>query len=417
MRIFLAISVMCFIVALSYGLLKKIVIKEDLVSELVTAENVIDADSEELQQKPAAKVNRDIVLVSKFLKNESLYEKLNKLSIGAQQRYKLIQAIRSVFDVKSIKPGMSFVLSKTHDNQLKSFKLQLSVEKFIFVDCLQEGSWQASIEKIDLDTIVYSYSGSVEVSLWESALQSGLGSVAIDKMVDIFAYQIDFARQVRKADTWNLIIEKKMSADKFIRWGRVLVAQYSNQGRVYDAIRYTNTKGDVDYYDRQGLSVKGLFLKSPIKYKRISSRFSHKRFHPVLGIKRPHLGVDYAAKTGTPIAVVGDGLVLRANYSRSGGKSILIKHSRVYRTAYKHLHRFAKGIRKGKRVKQGQIIGYVGSTGLATGPHLHFEFHRHGRHIDPLGQKFPRKSSLAREEISNLTKVYQSHMDLARSAL
>ena len=249
--------------------LKKI-IKEDLSSDIVAVDYVVDKENKKLKQNKKQQevvVKNDIVLVSKFLKNESLYEKLNKLSISSQQRYKLIKAIRSVFDVKSIKPGMSFVLTKTYEDQLKSFKLQLSVEKFIFVDCLQEGSWQASIEKIDLKTIVYSYSGTVELSLWESALQSGLDSIAIDKMVDIFAYQIDFARQVRKADTWNLIIEKKMFDNKFIRWGRVLVAQYSNQGKVYDAIRYTDKEGRVDYYDRQGMNVKGLFLKVQLSIK------------------------------------------------------------------------------------------------------------------------------------------------------
>ena len=236
---------------------------------------------------------------------------------------------------------------------------------------------------------------------WESGSKVGLDSSVLYSVIDVFEYQLDFFRQVRKHDKWLVVVEENFVDDKHFGWGKILAAQYWSQGTLHEAFRYKGKNSKVGYFDRKGNNVAGLFLRSPIRYQRITSGFKLKRFHPILKINRPHYGVDYAAPRGTHVRSVGDGVVVSAYYSRGSGNTIVLRHKN-YKTVYRHLSKFAKKIKKNIKIRQGDIIGYVGSTGLATGPHLHFELHHKGKYIDPLGKKFPRKSSLDKSEVMAL---------------
>ncbi len=185
-----------------------------------------------------------------------------------------------------------------------------------------------------------------------------------------------------------------------VGYGDILSAEYAQSEETHQAVLYFNDQGErIGYYAPDGSSIKKIFLKSPMRFARISSRFQLKRFHPILKVRRPHLGVDYAAPRGTPVRSIGEGVVIFAGRRGGGGKTIKIRHNAIYQTNYLHLNGYARGIRKGKKVKQGQVIGFVGSTGLATGPHLHFEFYKNGRFVDPLRQKFPSAKPIAKKEL------------------
>ncbi|MGE4132796.1 MAG: M23 family metallopeptidase, partial [Bdellovibrionales bacterium] len=211
---------------------------------------------------------------------------------------------------------------------------------------------------------------------------------------------VDFSREVRVRDRWRLTVEQKLVRGRPIGWGSILAAEYENAGELHTALLYQDGESS-GYYGLDGSNLRRMFLKSPIKFGRISSRFNRKRFHPVLKIRRPHLGVDYAAARGTPIRSVGDGTVLLAGWKGGGGRTVKIRHNSTYQTSYLHMSGFAKGIKRGTRVKQGQIIGYVGATGLATGPHLHFEFSVNGKVVDPLKAKFPTADPIPKTKIAS----------------
>jgi murein DD-endopeptidase MepM/ murein hydrolase activator NlpD len=250
-------------------------------------------------------------------------------------------------------------------------------------------AWVAKKITEKVDTRVVTFSGTVKSSLWESAEDAHMDPNLISDLAEIFAWQVDFAREVRANDRWRLSVEEKLVRGTPIGWGSILAAEYVNDGQTFQAVLFRNNGEDIGYFAPDGSSLRRLFLKSPLRYSRISSRFSSHRFHPILGYRRPHLGVDYAAPRGTPVHAVGDGIVTVAARRGGAGNMIRIRHNSIYQTAYKHLRGFAHGIHSGVRVHQGQIIGYVGTTGLSTGPHLHFEFWESGRYVDPLGKKFP----------------------------
>jgi len=204
-------------------------------------------------------------------------------------------------------------------------------------------------------------------------------------LVDIFAWDIDFARDLRSGDSFRVLTEERYDTQGHPIGSVIMAAEFVNQGHTYRAIRYTFPDGRVGYYTPDGKNMRKTYLKAPVKYTRISSRFSLHRFHPILGYTRAHKGVDYAAPMGTPIHAVGDGRVLFAGWRGGYGRFVLIRHlNRRDSTGYGHMRRFAKGIHRGVRVHQGQVIGYVGMSGLATGPHVHFEFRINGRAVNPL---------------------------------
>ncbi|MEG2393296.1 MAG: peptidoglycan DD-metalloendopeptidase family protein, partial [Pseudomonas sp.] len=208
-------------------------------------------------------------------------------------------------------------------------------------------------------------------------------------MASVFGYDVDFAQDIRQGDEFDVIYEQKVVNGKAVGTGPILSARFTNRGKTYTAVRYTNKQGNSSYYTADGNSMRKAFIRTPVDFARISSKFSMGRKHPILNKIRAHKGVDYAAPRGTPIKAAGDGKVLLAGRRGGYGNTVIIQHGNTYRTLYGHMQGFAKGVKTGGSVKQGQVIGYIGTTGLSTGPHLHYEFQVNGVHVDPLGQKLP----------------------------
>jgi murein DD-endopeptidase MepM/ murein hydrolase activator NlpD len=227
----------------------------------------------------------------------------------------------------------------------------------------------------EITTIVDSVSGTIKSSLWNALVEQDADPNLANDLSEIYAWTIDFFG-LQKNDAYTAIYERKYVGDIYLGLGKVHAAKFRHGGKDQYAF-YFEQNGKGDYFDEEGNSLQRTFLKAPLRFTRISSRFSNSRMHPVLKIRRPHHGVDYAAPTGTPVHTVGDGVVVKKGYQKNGGGNyIKIKHNGTYSTTYMHLKGFAKGIKVGKHVNQGDLIGYVGSTGLATGPHLDFRFYR-----------------------------------------
>lgn len=237
--------------------------------------------------------------------------------------------------------------------------------------------------------------GVIESSLYAAGLSAGLSDTLIMELAGIFGWDIDFALDIRAGDHFSVLYEEHFLNGNKLGSGTILAAEFVNNGRRHRAVRYTDATGRTDYYNAEGRSMRKAFLRSPVDFRRISSRFQSERYHPVLGVKRPHQGVDYAAATGTPIKAAGDGKVMFVGSKGGYGRTIIIHHGGHYSTLYGHLSRYQKGLSAGNRVRQGQTIGYVGQTGLATGPHLHYEFRVNGVHRNPLTVKLPNAAPIA----------------------
>ena len=261
--------------------------------------------------------------------------------------------------------------------------------------------------------------GVIEDSLFTAAAEAGLSHHLIMGLATIFGWDIDFALDVRKGDSFRILYEEHFLDDEFVGHGRILAASFRNRGRSFRAVLYTDSAGKSDFYTPEGRSLRKSFLRTPVEFTRISSRFDPNRLHPVFKTRRPHRGVDYAAPTGTPIKAAGGGVVHFAGRQRGYGNVVFIKHPNDIMTVYAHQSRVAKGMKKGRKVSQGQIIGYVGQTGWATGPHLHYEFRLHGRHRDPLTVKLPDAEPLPANEMpdfSRLARVQLGNLEHAPGA-
>ena len=249
-------------------------------------------------------------------------------------------------------------------------------------------------------------SGSISLSLFGAVERLNEGGELAMKLADIFGWEIDFIRDIRVGDSFKVLVEKRMRNGKRLGYGSILAAEFVNQGVPYRAFLFHDEEGNPGYYDENGGSMRKAFLKAPMDFTRISSDFSWRRLHPILGRYRPHPGIDYAAPTGTPIKAVGSGTVTFKGWMRGGGNSIKLRHANQYETMYMHMSRFASGIKKGAKVQQGEVIGYVGSTGLATGPHLDFRIKRNGQYLNPHKMENPRAKALT----AGLMPEYQTRV-------
>jgi murein DD-endopeptidase MepM/ murein hydrolase activator NlpD len=242
--------------------------------------------------------------------------------------------------------------------------------------------------------------GAIRDSLYHSAAEEGIDLDLVAALADVFAWDIDFFVDLRSGDHYSVLYEQRFRNGVLVGIGRILAAHFDNAGTQYQAYLYQVPGDRSGYYDAEGRSLRRQFLKSPLRYTRISSGFSRHRLHPIFKVYRPHLGIDYAAPTGTPVAAVGDGRVVFAGWNKGFGRCVEIRHNHAYSTAYGHLSRFASGVRAGASVHQGQVIGYVGSSGWATGPHLDFRFKKDGCPVNPLRMRFPSADPVPREQLA-----------------
>jgi murein DD-endopeptidase MepM/ murein hydrolase activator NlpD len=263
-----------------------------------------------------------------------------------------------------------------------------------------ENGWTATTEVANILIEPVVITAEIQSSLYKAGIENGITDRVVMDIANIFAWDVDFALDIRTGDRFSVLVEKKIHEEQFIGYGKILAAEFINQGKRYSAVHYVDQQGQGNYYTPNGHSLRKAFLRSPIDFYRISSTFQRERFHPVLGVKRPHRGVDYAAPIGTPIKASGDGKIIFIGTQGGYGKTIILQHGRKYTTLYAHLNNFAKNIRTGSKVTQGQVIGFVGKTGVATGPHLHYEFRINDVHHDPLTVSLPMSEPLPANELA-----------------
>lgn len=359
--------------------------ESDKAAPLAQVDSVYSAEADEWVDQE--EVDPSVEFPHTIPSGSNLSNALRSLGFSPQDIHALVAAAKPIYNLARISPSTRLKISEAGSAEpFVEFRFsaveRLRMEK-------RAGAWNPFWIEETVETRTKTFVGYVESTLWDSAVKAQMNPMLISEMAEIFGSQIDFSREIRLNDRWRIAVEEHLVKGKHYKWGSVLAAEYQLGTEVHTALLYRNAKGNVGYFAPNGESMRKMFLKSPLKYGRVSSRFSRARFHPILKVRRPHLGVDYAAPTGTPIRSVGDGVVQFAGWAGGGGKVIKLRHGSTYQTAYKHLSRFAAGVRPGKRVQQGDIIGYVGSTGLSTAPHLHFEFFVNGRFVDPLSQRFP----------------------------
>jgi len=292
------------------------------------------------------------------------------------------------------------------DSQLTGFRLERTLfEAYEFQ--LQEGQFRSEhiLQKPDIHERFAQ--GTISSSLFEAGIEAGMSNSLIMELATIFGWDVDFALDIREGDTFSLIYQEQYHKGEKVGDGDILVARFTNQDRTYTAVRYEDNNGYAQYYSPEGLSMRKAFLRSPVDFARISSRFNLKRRHPILHKIRAHKGVDYAASRGTPIRAAGDGKVIFAGRKGGYGKTLILQHGTQYTTLYAHLENFRRGISYGKRVKQGQVIGYVGSSGLASGPHLHYEFRVNNQHRDPLKVRLPQAEPIENQRKENFLHYAQ----------
>jgi murein DD-endopeptidase MepM/ murein hydrolase activator NlpD len=245
--------------------------------------------------------------------------------------------------------------------------------------------------------------GNIDESLYLAGNKANIPDKTVMELANIFGWDIDFVFDIRKGDSFAVLFEERFIDGKRLGTGNILAASFTNRGKTYKAVRYTNSQGQTDYYTPDGLSMRKAFLRTPLDIFRISSGFNLRRKHPIHKKIRAHRGVDYAAPTGTPVYSSGDGRVLEAGYTKANGNYVFIQHGQTYITKYIHLHR--KKVRTGQSVKQRQIIGTVGATGYATGPHLHYEFLVNGVHRNPRTVSLPKANPISANERSRFNKM------------
>ncbi|WP_372641239.1 peptidoglycan DD-metalloendopeptidase family protein [Ancylomarina sp.] len=348
----------------------------------------------------------------KVKRNQTLSVILDQHKVSSKLIHEIAQKAKKVFNVRKIKSDRKYAMLFTKDS-LKT------AEYFIYENTPKEyivfnltDTIQVYKGQKEITTVRKQVKGTIESSLWNAMVEVGADPVLSMELSDIYAWTIDFFG-IGKGDEFNVIYDEEMIDGKSIHQIKVIAANFVHHKSNNYAFAFKD--GDKDgYFDEEGQSLQKAFLKAPLRFSRISSKFSNNRFHPVLKRYRPHHGIDYAAPTGTPVMTIGDGIVVKkGNQNQGGGRYLKIKHNSVYSTTYMHFSRFGKNVGVGARVKQGQVIGYVGASGLATGPHLDFRVHKNGTAINPLKMKSPPVAPVSAKNVTayNIIK-YQLLLEL-----
>ncbi|MDH5535996.1 MAG: peptidoglycan DD-metalloendopeptidase family protein [Betaproteobacteria bacterium] len=323
----------------------------------------------------------------RIVRGDTIASLLERLPIDDSDAVRELRTTRKVKALYQLIPGKTIRAKIAADGRLLALRYLNGTDLFA-VD--RDGDELKIVEKpADFETRTLVASGEIRTSLFAATDALNLSDAVAIQMADVFSGDIDFHRDLRKGDTFALVYEGHYHQGELVRNGRIVAAEFVNQGRPYRAVYYVNAEGQGGFYTPEGKNIRKQFLRSPLEFSRISSGFTNARFHPVLKEWRAHKGIDYAAPTGTRVKATGDGVVHSVGRQGGYGNLVVLRHQSKYTTWYGHLSRFAKGVHKGSRVSQGDVIGYVGATGLATGPHLHYEFRINGEHRNPLRVVMP----------------------------
>ena len=334
---------------------------------------------------------------------DSISTLLGDIGVSAGQIHRLLQGGTETSKLYRIFPGQVFEadlnLSADADNRLVKLRFEENPTRSIeWTRDAATGDFIVEVDEVEPEVKLGYASESIVKSLFIAGQRSGLGDEIILRLARIFRWDIDFVLDIRAGDAFEVLYESEYVDGEFYRYGEILSARFVNRGKVHTAVRYVDTTGEAAYYAPDGTNLRGAFLRAPVDFTRVSSGFSHKRKHPLFDRVRAHLGVDYAAPTGTPVRAAGKGRVTTVAHRSSSGNYVEIRHAGGIETRYLHLSRFARGLAKGDRVAQGEVIGFVGATGWATGPHLHYEFIENGNHLDPQKVAVIRDSAISEQE-------------------
>jgi murein DD-endopeptidase MepM/ murein hydrolase activator NlpD len=328
----------------------------------------------------------------RIAKGETFFNIFKKYKLDISELFLIREAAADVHELKELHPGRQYKITVDDNEKVSSLEYRINDDAILNVTRTASGFYAEKIP-IKYEKKILHIGSVIRDNLISSLGEGRENLVLALELSDIFAWDIDFTTDIRNNDEIKIVVEGLYLEGVFKKYGDIQSAEFTNDGQSYKAYRFSNN-GRTGYYDDNGKSFRKAFLKAPLNFRRISSYYSKNRFHPVLRTYRPHHGVDYSAPTGTPVSAIGDGKIIFAGNKGGYGRLVGIRHPNGYETYYGHLSRIDKGIRSGTRVDQGDIIGYVGSTGLATGPHLHYEMKINHRSVNPLAIKMPRGESI-----------------------
>lgn len=368
-----------------------------LLNQEIAAQKVI---ADQLEAESASLIQEKTVSVSS---GDTLMGLLTKEGLGRSEAHTIISTLGDVFNPRRLRQDHEIVLAfetiDNYDPMFQRMSLKLDVSKEVQVSRCPENGFVAQEIVRELQSRPARAEAKISSSLYNAAVSAGMPVEVLMLMIRAYSFDVDFQRDIRQGDSFRVMFEEMVDDNgNFIRGGSVLYAELNTRGRSLPIYRYETTDGEVDFFNDKGQSVRKTLMVTPVDGARLSSGYG-KRRHPVLGYSRMHKGLDFAAPTGTPIMAAGDGVVEYAGRKGNYGNYIRIRHPNEYHTVYAHMSRFGSGIRQGSRVKQGEIIGYVGSTGMSTGPHLHYEVHFRGSHVNPASVKTPPGRTLKGEEL------------------
>lgn len=330
---------------------------------------------------------------------------LSNYGLDAKRIHLLYEQTRPVYDLRSIKAGQEFRIYANEQGQVVRLEYDLDATNFLMIQH-EEEKFIASLKAHPIQTEIHFLGGIIEDNPILTFDKLGEGDFLALSFSDLFAWDIDFYTELRQGDSFKVIFEKRFRRGEFIGYGNILAAELTNRDRKFQAFRYVLPGGKkVGYYDANGKSLQKQFIKSPIKWARVTSRFSRRRLHPIRNVYRAHYGVDYAAPIGAPVQATADGTVIYVGTNGAAGRMVKIRHANAYETMYLHLRNYGPGIRVGARVKNGDIVGYVGSSGESTGPHLDYRMMLRGSYINPLNWKFEPIEPLPEELVADFQRL------------
>lgn len=374
-----------------------------------------DAARPALQPLPPA----EVVSSDTLRPGESLGQVLRSQGLDGTAFSEALRAVREHQSPRRLQPGVTVQVAAQVPERLSRIVLDLDGDRSLHL-ARRDGGWRATVDSVPVRIDTIRIAGVVRSSLWKSRLLGDTARLApnerwdiLDRITQIYAWQVDFFREIRSGDAFRLLIERELRPDGTIRRARVLAAEFFNDGRRLPAVRFVPPDGPVEYYDADGEATRKAFLRAPLRFGRKTSGFSRRRYHPILGRHRAHRGVDYGAPRGTPVMATGGGVVTRAGWWNGYGRVVEIRHhNRRFRTRYAHLSSLT--VRPGERVEQKEVIGRVGATGLATGPHVHYEFLVRGQQRNPARVELPPGDPVPEAHRAEYREIRDRRLELLR---
>jgi len=355
-------------------------------SNVIVNETISTASEEPKEYKEYKEIAGNIK------KGETLFDIFKKYELNIDELFQIKEAAADIHRLRELHPDRPYKIIIDDKKQINSFTYWINSDSFLNIT-RNESGYCAEKKTVEYEKRILNIGGQIKNTLISSIGDGRENLLLAFELSDIFAWDIDFTTDLRSGDIFKIVVEGLYLNGEFKKYGNIIATEFINNGATFHAYRF-EVDGQVGYYDDKGQSLRRSFLKAPLNFRKISSGFSKSRFHPILKIYRPHLGVDYAASEGTQVSAVGDGRVIFAGYKKQFGNIVIISHCNGYRTYYGHLSKIAKKINQGAKVHQSQVIGYVGATGLATGPHLDYRVSINNKFVNPVALKLPRVESI-----------------------